>query len=169
MSPVLLGGWGNPSPPPPPPRRVCIVCSSGGHLAQLHCLDAWWTRQERFWVTFDKPDARSLLTDERVYYGHHPTNRNFKNLLKNTVLAVRVLARERPELIVSNGAGIAVPFFWIGKLVFGCRTVYVEVYDRVDSPTMTARLVHPVLDEMVAQWEDQRAFYPEAVVLGSVL
>ena len=150
-------------------HRVCIVCSSGGHLAQLHCLDAWWSRHERFWVTFDKADARSLLRGERVYWGHHPTNRNLKNLVKNAALALKVLARERPELIVSNGAGLAVPFFWVGKLVFGCRTVYVEVYDRIDSPTLTARLVHPVLDQMVVQWEDQRAFYPEAKNLGPVL
>ena len=56
-----------------------------------------------------------------------------------------------------------------GKLLFGARTVYVEVYDRIDSPTLTARLVAPVLDKMVIQWEDQRAFYPEAENLGAVL
>lgn len=145
------------------------MCSSGGHLAQLHCLDAWWRHHERFWVTFDKPDAVSQLAGERVYWGHHPTNRNLRNLARNALLAVKVLARERPDLIVSNGAGIAVPFFWVGKVLFGTRTVYVEVYDRIDSPTLTARLVHPVLDQMVVQWEDQRAFYPEAEMLGPVL
>ena len=148
---------------------MLIVCSSGGHLAQLHCLDAWWRQHERSWVTFDKADARSLLAGERVVWGHHPTNRNLKNLTRNTVLALRVLARERPDLIVSNGAGLAVPFFWLGKLFFGATTVYVEVYDRVDSPTLTARLVRPVLDRMVVQWEEQRAFYPEGVYLGGVL
>ena len=120
-------------------------------------------------MTFDKPDAVSLLAGERVIFGHHPTNRNVKNALKNAALAMRVIYREKPELIVSNGAGIAVPFFWIGKLVFGCKTVYVEVYDRIDSPTLTARLVAPVLDKMVIQWEDQRAFYPDAEFLGAVL
>ena len=149
--------------------RIGIVCSSGGHLAQLHCLDAWWAKHERFWVTFDKPDAVSLLKGERVYWGHHPTNRNLKNLVKNSLLAVRVLVRERPDVIVSNGAGIAVPFFWLGKCVFGCKTVYVEVYDRIDSPTLTARLVRPVLDRMVVQWDDQKAFYPEGINLGAVL
>jgi len=152
-----------------PAHRVLIVCSSGGHLAQLHCLEAWWKQHERVWVTFDKPDAVSLLAGERVIFGHHPTNRNVKNALKNAALALRVIYREKPELIVSNGAGIAVPFFWIGKLVFGCKTVYVEVYDRIDSPTLTARLVAPVLDKMVIQWEDQRAFYPDAEFLGAVL
>ncbi len=150
------------------PLRVLIVCSSGGHLAQLHCLDAWWRHHDRAWVTFDKADARSLLQGERVYWAHHPTNRNFTNLLKNTLLAVRVLARERPELVVSNGAGVAVPFLWLGRAM-GARTVYVEVYDRVDSPTLTARLVRPILDRMVVQWEEQKRFYPEGVFLGAVL
>ena len=151
------------------PHRVCIVCSSGGHLAQLHCLDAWWKGTERFWVTFDKPDAVSLLEGEKVYFGYHPTNRNIKNLAKNSWLALKILAKERPELIISNGAGIAVPFFWAGKLLFGCKTVYIEVYDRIDSPTLTAKLVQPVLDKMVIQWEEQRAHYPEAENLGTVL
>ncbi len=155
--------------PPGKAYKIGIVCSSGGHLAQLHCLDAWWGRHDRFWVSFDKPDARSLLGGERVYWGHHPTNRNLRNALRNGVMAVRVLAKERPDVLVSNGAGIAVPWFWLGKLVFGCKTVYVEVYDRVDSPTLTARLVRPVLDRMVVQWEEQKQFYPEAVMLGAVL
>ncbi|MBM4389770.1 MAG: UDP-N-acetylglucosamine--LPS N-acetylglucosamine transferase [Deltaproteobacteria bacterium] len=153
----------------PPRYKVGIVCSSGGHLAQLHCLDAWWSRHDRFWVTFDKPDAVSLLAGERVVWGHHPTNRSLKNLARNTVLALKTLARERPDVLVSNGAGIAVPFFYVGKLLFGCKTVFVEVYDRIDSPTVTARLVRPVLDRMVVQWEEQKAFYPEGVNLGGVL
>lgn len=151
------------------PVKICVVCSSGGHLAQLHCLDAWWQKHDRFWVTFDKADAVSVLKGERVYWGYHPTNRNLRNLVRNTVMAAKVLAKERPDLIVSNGAGIAVPYFWIGKLVFGCKTVYVEVYDRIDSPTVTAQLVRPVLDRMVVQWEDQKAFYPEGILLGAVL
>lgn len=149
--------------------RVCIVCSSGGHLAQLHCLDAWWSQHDRFWVTFDKADAVSLLEGERVYWGHHPTNRSLGNLARNTILAWKLLRREKPALIVSNGAGIAVPFFWLGKLFFGCKTVYIEVYDRIDSPTLTARLVQPVLDTMVVQWEEQKKFYPKGVFLGAVL
>ncbi len=149
--------------------KVGIVCSSGGHLAQLHCLPEWWKKRDRFWVSFDKPDAQSLLKGEKVYWGHFPTNRNLKNMVRNGFQAIRVLRKERPDILVSNGAGLSVPYFWVGKIFFGCKTVYVEVYDRIDSPTLSARLVRPVLDQMVIQWEDQRTFYPEAKNLGAVL
>lgn len=149
--------------------RVGIVCSSGGHLAQLHVLDQWWSRRDRFWVTFDKTDSRSMLADERVYYGYHPTNRHLGNLLRNTVLAFRILRHERPDVLISNGAGIAVPFFWLGKLLFRSKTVYIEVYDRIDSPTLTARLVGPVLDRMLVQWPEQQEHYPKGELVGQVL
>jgi len=44
---------------------LLLVCSSGGHLLQLHELRAAWEPFPRAWVTFDKSDARSLLRDER--------------------------------------------------------------------------------------------------------
>lgn len=147
--------------------RVLLVCSSGGHLSQLVCLESWWVDQERSWVTFDTEDATSKLEGERVVYAHHPTTRNVWNLLRNTVLAWRVLRRERPDLIVTTGAGVAVPFFWLGRLLHS-RTVYLEVFDRVDSATLTARLCRPVTDLFLVQWPEQEKLYKDAVLLGGV-
>lgn len=149
------------------PYRVLLVCSSGGHLAQLMRLRPWWEQHERSWACFPLADARSLLEGERVDWVHHPTTRNVPNLLKNLILAVRVLRRERPAVVVSTGAGAAVPFFWIGRLL-GCRTVYLEVYDRVDTPTLTGRLCAPVTDLFLVQWPEQRRLYRRAVVAGTV-
>lgn len=41
--------------------KVCLVGSSGGHLTHLYMLKPFWENKDRFWVTFDKEDARSLL------------------------------------------------------------------------------------------------------------
>ena len=41
--------------------KVCLVGSSGGHLTHLYMLKPFWQDKDRFWVTFDKEDARSLL------------------------------------------------------------------------------------------------------------
>jgi beta-1,4-N-acetylglucosaminyltransferase len=135
--------------------RVAMVGSSGGHLAHLRVLEPWWAGHDRFWVTFDKPDARSALEGERTYWCHFPTNRNIPNLIRNSWLAFQILRRERPDVIVSTGAAVAVPFFFLGKLLFRSRTVYIEVIDRVDRPTLTGRLVQRFTDRFLVQWPEQ--------------
>jgi beta-1,4-N-acetylglucosaminyltransferase len=151
-----------------PRTRVLLVCSSGGHLAQLHALRPWWSRHDRTWVTFDTPDARELLRGERILWAHYPTTRHVPNLLRNTVLSWRVIRRFRPNVVVSDGAGVALPFFLTGRL-FGARTVYVEVYDRVDSATLTGRLCYPLSDLFLLQWKEQRRAYPRGVLVGRLL
>lgn len=147
--------------------KVCLVGSSGGHLTHLYLLKPFWGNEERFWVTFDKDDARSILKDEKIYPCYFPTNRNVKNLFKNTILAYKVLRKERPDVIISSGAAVAVPFFYLGKL-FGAKTVYIEVFDRIDSPTVTGKLVYPVTDKFIVQWEEMKKVYPKAINLGGI-
>ena len=147
--------------------NICLVGSSGGHLAHLNMLKPFWSREDRFWVTFDKEDARSILKDEKMYPCYFPTNRNLKNLIKNTFLAIRILRKERPDVIISSGAAVAVPFFYLGKL-FGAKTVYIEVFDRIDKPTVTGKLVYPVTDKFIVQWEEMKKVYPKAINLGSI-
>lgn len=147
--------------------KVCLVGSSGGHLTHLYMLKDFWKNEDHFWVTFPKEDAKSLLAKEKVYACHYPTNRNLKNLIKNTFLAFRVLFKEKPDLIISSGAAVAVPFFYLGKL-FGAKTIYIEVFDRMDKPTVTGRLVYPVTDKFIVQWEEMKKVYPKAINLGSI-
>jgi hypothetical protein len=156
----------------PPERsrraRLCLVGSSGGHLVQLHALEPVWRAHDRAWVTFDTPDARSLLARERTYWAHHPTNRNLPNLLRNFAVAWRVLRAERPTVLVSSGAGVAIPFFVLGRL-FGAKLVYLEVYDRIDSATLSGRACRPFAHVFALQWEEQKRVYPRGTVVGPVL
>ena len=128
--------------------KVCLVGSSGGHLTHLYML-------------------KSLLCNEKVYSCYFPTNRSLKALIINAKLAWRILRKENPDLIVSSGAAVAVPFFYLGKL-FGIKTVYIEVFDRIDKPTMTGKLVYPITDRFVVEWEEMKKVYPKAVNLGSI-
>lgn len=149
-------------------RPVLLVASNGGHLAQLCALRPWWEGRERAWVTFRTPDAESALAGERVHWAYHPTTRNVGNLLRNTGLASRTLRAERPGVVVTTGAGVALPFFALGRLR-RVPTVYIEVYDRIDTPTLTARLCRPFTRLSLAQWEEQRAFMPTAITVGPLL
>ena len=148
--------------------KICLVASSGGHLVQLYVLKPWWQKYERFWVTFQKEDAVSVLGNEEAYWAYFPTNRNIKNFIKNLFFAWKVLRKERPDLIISTGAGVAVPFFFVGKL-FGAKLIFIEVFDRIDSPTMTGRLVYRLTDKFLVQWEEQKTFYPKGEYWGKTL
>lgn len=147
--------------------KVCLVGSSGGHLTHLYLLKPFWEEKERFWVTFGKDDAKSILEDEKMYECYFPTNRNIKNLIKNTFLAIKIIRKEKPKLIISSGAGVAVPFFYIGK-IFGAKTIFIEVFDRIDKPTITGKLVYPVTDIFIVQWEEMKKVYPKAINLGGI-
>ena len=107
------------------------------------------------------------MKEERFYPCYYPTNRNVKNTIKNTILAFKILRKEKPDLIISSGAAVAVPFFWIGKL-FGAKTVYIEIFDRIDKPTLTGKLVYPVTDKFIVQWEELKKVYPKAINLGGI-
>ena len=134
-------------------RPVLLVCSSGGHLLQLLALRDAWDQFPHIWVTFDKSDTGSLLRGERVLHAHGPTNRNVPNLLRNMRLANRIIRAERPAAILSTGAGIAVPFAWVGKL-HGVPSVYVESFTRIEELSLTARLVSPVTSRLYVQWPE---------------
>lgn len=150
------------------PPTIMLVCSSGGHLTQLYNLRPWWKRFARVWVTFQKEDAVSLLEGERVVWAYHPTTRNPINLLRNAWLGWRVIRRERPHLVVSTGAGVAFPFFVVARL-HHIKTIYVEVFDRIDSATLTGRLCYPVSNLFLLQWEEQKRMYPRGKVIGPLL
>lgn len=118
-------------------------------------------------MTFDRPDARSLLAGERVTYAHYPTNRNVVNFIRNLFVAFRLLRRLRPHAIVTTGAGVAVPFCYVGRL-YGARIVFVETFARISKLSLTARLVRPVAHRFFVQWpqlseRDRKAEYHGAV------
>jgi beta-1,4-N-acetylglucosaminyltransferase len=138
-------------------RRVelLLVCSPGGHLLQLVALRRAWERHTRAWVSFDKSDVRSLLGAESVHFAHGPTNRSLKNFARNLVLAWRLVGALRPQVVLSTGAGLAVPFAWVGRLR-GAKVVYVESLTRIDRPSLSCRLVRPVAGRVYVQWPELR-------------
>jgi UDP-N-acetylglucosamine:LPS N-acetylglucosamine transferase len=147
---------------------VLFVSTQGGHLTHLVALRTWWEGQQRFWVCPDTPDVADRLAGERVVSSYSPTTRNLPNLVRNAVLAIRLMRKERPSLVVSAGAGVAVPFFvtaWLMRI----PTVFIEVYDRVDTPTMTGRLCGPFTTRRIVQWQSQLEFYPDAQLVGPLL
>jgi UDP-N-acetylglucosamine:LPS N-acetylglucosamine transferase len=151
----------------PVPERILLVASPGGHLLQMLALEHAWHDLDRRWVTLAAADSEHLLADEHVVHAHGPTPRNIPNLLRNLRLAVRTIRDYKPDVILSTGAALAVPFFLIGR-AYGVRLVYVESFTRVRRPALSGRLVYPLADAFFVQWSTntrrRRAIYAGSVV-----
>ena len=147
--------------------KVCLVGSSGGHLNHLYRLKPFWEDQDRFWATFDKEDARSQLKGETIYPVYYPSNRSIKALIINTHRAIKILRKEKPDLIISAGAAPAVPFFYIGKLM-GAKLIFIETFDRFDKKSLSGKLCYKISDVFIVQWEEMKKVYPKAIYLGSL-
>lgn len=135
-----------------PSERVLIVASPGGHLLQMLALEPAWGDMERAWVTLHSTDVEYLLKDEEVIYGHGPTPRDIGNFFRNLRLAWQVLREQNPSVVISTGAGLALPFFILGRLQRR-RLVYVESITRVEKLALTGRLVYPLANAFFVQWD----------------
>jgi beta-1,4-N-acetylglucosaminyltransferase len=146
---------------------ILLVCSSGGHLQQLLALRDAWGPYSHVWVTFDKSDARSLLRDEPVVFAHWPTNRSIKNLVRNLFVARRTLRDVRPKVLLTTGAGVAVPFAWLARLR-GTKVVLIDSFTRIERPSLTCRLVSPIAHRVYGQWPELTSAMPKARYAGNV-
>lgn len=146
--------------------KIMIVCSTGGHFQAMQGLQPFWENHERVWVTFRTATTKAALEEERVYWAFSPTNRNLRNLVRNFFLAWKLLSQERPHLVISTGAGVAVPFLILSKIL-GSQTVFIESITRVKQLSLSARLVLPFLDTVYVHWPQLQVRYPQAELIGS--
>lgn len=149
------------------PIRAMLVCSPGGHLMQMLALRPAWDGMTRIWVTLPAADTEALLDAENTIFAHGPTNRSIKYFWRNLPLALKLMRQYKPDVILSTGAGVAVPFFIVGK-VFGARLVYVESVTRIHGPSLSGRLVYPFSDSFFVQWPEA-AIRPRMQFAGRVL
>ncbi len=147
--------------------KICIVSSAGGHLTEVLALKSVFENFSHFFVTFDRPDAREKLRGERVYFVEDP-KRNPLKLLLNLFQSFVVFLRERPDVVISTGAGVALPMILISK-VFGKKVIFVETMAAVRTPSLTGRIAYRFSDLFVIQWKGLKRFYPDAVYGGTLV
>lgn len=148
--------------------KLGIISSKGGHLFQLIQIKKLFGKYDRFWVTFRGQDVDYFLKNEKVYYGFYPESRNIINTIRNFVLAIKILNREKPNFLISCGAAIAVPFFILGKL-FRSKLIFIEPYDFVAYPSLTGKILYNFVDLFLVQHKLQKKWFPKAKYWGSLL
>jgi UDP-N-acetylglucosamine--N-acetylmuramyl-(pentapeptide) pyrophosphoryl-undecaprenol N-acetylglucosamine transferase len=146
---------------------VHLIASLGGHLELLHAAAPALARLQQTWITSEGARAASLRAEgKRV--------RTLPRLDRGTlgvpaVWAGIVLAlRERPRLVVTSGAGLAVPFAVTARAL-GARLVFLETMARVRTGSLSGRLLARLGATVLVQWPGLRSAYPQAVVCQPLL
>jgi UDP-N-acetylglucosamine:LPS N-acetylglucosamine transferase len=128
-------------------KKILLVSSVGGHLAELLSLGDAYAGYERVWVLQDRSPV--LPAGERAYVVAH-AERDWRVLLNFVELAV-IIGRERPNAILSMGAGVAVPAAVCAR-VAGVPFIFVEGTWAVERLTLTGRLVRRLATSFFVQW-----------------
>lgn len=148
--------------------KIALVCSSGGHLFEMYCIRRFWQTKDRFWISFPTDDAKTLLNNEDVFWAYFPTNRNIVNLVRNLFLAFRLLRKNKPDVIISTGAGVAVPFIIMGRLL-KIKSIYLESIARNQQLSLSAYLIYPFVDKLLVQWPELAGKYRKAEYRGRII
>jgi UDP-N-acetylglucosamine:LPS N-acetylglucosamine transferase len=144
--------------------KICVVSSIGGHLDEVMQLYPVIREHDWFFVVNAEGSIPKEIQGRTIRVTH--SERDWK-LLVNFWEAAKVIFRCRPDVILSFGAGPAVPFGVVGKLV-GARVVFVETFAAVEKPTLTGRLMYRISDLFIFQWKKLETFYPKGVYGGTV-
>ncbi|WP_192986687.1 PssD/Cps14F family polysaccharide biosynthesis glycosyltransferase [Carnobacterium mobile] len=149
--------------------KICFVASSGGHLEEIACLKKIEEENDCFLFT-EKNAFNELSFCEKVYYTKQ-TNRTeplfFINFIKNFLKSFNILCRESPDCVISTGALMTYPICLLGKLM-GKKIIYIESFARIDKGSLTGKLMYPIADLFIVQWEELLNVYPKAIFTGGI-
>ncbi len=147
---------------------VYFVGSLGGHLELLTRVADELGPIPQVWAT--SPGVRA---DQLAQQGHRVLSlprmdgRTIKvlGLLRGVGLALR----ERPRVVVTSGAGMAIPFCLTARLL-GASLVFVETMARVRHGSRAGRFLRPLTVATIVQWPELiDASYPNAVLCRPAL
>ncbi len=154
-----------------PKRNVLFVASTGGHLNELMQLKELFDKYDFHLIT-EKTKSNMYLKDtyknkvNYLVYGtkDHPLSYPFK-LLFNCFKSLYLYIKIHPDYIVTTGVHTAGPICCLGKIL-GTRIIYIETFANMTSKTITGKLLYPIADKFIVQWESMKKIYPKATYGG---
>ncbi|MBU5689724.1 MAG: PssD/Cps14F family polysaccharide biosynthesis glycosyltransferase [Candidatus Aenigmatarchaeota archaeon] len=148
--------------------KICISCSMGGHLVEVLQLKNVYKKYNYFYLTFYKKGLVDEIKGEKIYFVENP-GRNIIKLLKNILQTFFVLKKEKPDIIISTGAGSAVPSIIIGKLLFNTKIIFIESFARINTKSLSGIISYPFADLFLVQWRNMLKLYgKKALYRGAV-
>ncbi len=150
-------------------QKMCFTASLGGHLEEIARLIELGNQYDIFLVT-EKGGFVELNVCKRVYYLRQINRKEIlfiPKLINIFFHSFYILQKEKPEYIISTGALATFPISMLGKLM-GKRVIYIESFARVDTASLTGKLMYRIADLFIVQWEDMLKIFPKAVYGGRI-
>ena len=146
--------------------KICFAASSGGHLEEISQLKELLKYYDGFLIT-EKDGLSKQFFCYKLYFVRQKTRKEklfliylFLIFLKDIILFLK----EKPDCIISTGALTTFPACFLGKIM-GKKVIYIESFARVNSASLTGRLVYRFADMFLVQWKETLKFYPKAIYI----
>mgnify|MGYP001490994578 CR=1 FL=1 len=158
--------------PSAPRLKICLAGSGGGHVRQLLDLEPVWSAYDHFFVTEDTALGQSLQDKARTHFVPHfawgqaklgAPLRMLGRAWTSFFRTAGIIWRERPDLVISTGAGAVIFAVLWGRLL-GARVLVIESFARFEKPSLFGRLAAPLAHDLVVQSEKLKPYYPRALV-----
>lgn len=148
-----------------------FISSTGGHLSEMLQLKKMFAQYDYSIVT-EKTKSNLWLEEEYknrvdfLTYGtkDHMLTYPFK-LLYNCFKSLYIYIKVHPDYIVTTGVHTAGPMCCIGKIL-GSKIIYIESFANISTKTATGRLLYPIADKFIVQWDNMKNLYPKATYGG---
>ena len=155
--------------------KVLIQLGMGGHTSQiLRLVDLLGDKYSYEYIIGhdDQTSSKKIRFSGKIYVMRNPRLMNDKSLVKvflnmfpTTIQSFKILFKSRPNIIISSGPSMAIPLFWLSKLM-RIKNIFIESWVRVHHKSQTGKLVYPVTDMFFVQWESLKKVYPKAIYAG---
>lgn len=150
-------------------KKICFIASSGGHFEQLMMLKPLMDSYDSIIVT-EKTNYSALKDNKNIYYLTQINRREkifiFKMVI-NVIKSIKILVLEKPDIVISTGALATIPMCIIAK-VFRKKLIFIESFAKVNSPTLTGKLLYKFADQFYVQWKEMLKIYPKAIYRGGI-
>lgn len=149
-------------------KKFMLVASAGGHLAELQKL-ALANHPDSIIIT-EKTDSINNPNYKYLRYGTRSKIFVYPFIfMSNFMRAMYYLLRYRPKYLISTGAHSCVPFFLFAKIILPrIKTIYIESFAKVNSPSMTYNFIKHNCDVVIVQHQELLDIYPNSIFLGGV-
>ncbi len=150
--------------------KVCLTSSSGGHFMQLRQLFKMTEKYDTYIFTEKNEISKGYSNKYKMQYLKQQERKNVGFILEfmyNMLKAFWITFWINPDVVISTGAG-ATTFVCLFVKIFGGKVIYIESFAKINSRTITGRIVYKFADEFYVQWEEMKKLYPKAHYDGGI-